>query len=129
MKPLTMVKPGNIKKVHIEVIARIDDEVAASSYMKDLRKDVKKVMRTKYSEKEIDEIEFDEVYTFSEDLNRAGRKDFVKKVKNNKLKGYTPPEEKINKMVYGILFFVTGEDIMYDCSVFSDDVISFDEVV
>ena len=52
----------------------------------------------------------------------------MKKVKKNKAKGYTPPEDESKKYVYGILIFATGDDVMYDCSVFSDDKISFDEV-
>lgn len=86
-------------------------------------------MRTQYTDAEIDAIEFQEIYNYSDSLNRAGRAEFVKKVKSNKQKGYTPPENESKKYIYGILVFATGENVMYDCSVFSDDQLSFDEVV
>jgi len=86
------------------------------------------MMKTKYSEEEIDSIEIESDYHYSESLMKAGLKDKIKENKKNKAKNYHPKDKGPSKIVYGILLFAYGENIYYDCSCVCNDDISDDEV-
>lgn len=85
-------------------------------------------MKSKYSEEEIDNIEIELDYHYSESLMKAALSSKIKEYKKNKAKNYHPKNKGPSKMVYGILLFAYGEDIYYDCSCVCNDDISDDEV-
>lgn len=93
-----------------------------------LGKEVKKIMRTQYSEEEVDDVEITLDYHYSESLMRAGLKDRIKQAKKDKEKNYHPEKKGPKKIVYGILLFAYGDNIYYDCSCVCQDEISNDEV-
>jgi len=84
-------------------------------------------MRTKYSTEEIDAIEIETKYFFSEDLMKSGLSKKVKQFKNNKQKGYTPKENAPKKDIYGIIFIAYGMNVYLNASNVSDDQIQNDE--
>lgn len=85
-------------------------------------------MRKKYTEEEVDSIEFTINFNYSEILMKSGISSKKKQAKNNKEKGYTPPEKKTKKILYGVLLMAYGEDVYFDCSTCQDEDKSSDEV-
>lgn len=142
LQPINITKPGKIKKVYVQAITSIDDEAAANDYLKEistwqsenscsylLGKEVKKIMRTQYTEEEVDAIEITLDYHYSESLMKANLSSRVKEAKKNKAKNYHPEKKGPKKIVYGILLFASGDDINYDCSCVCQDDIENDEVI
>jgi hypothetical protein len=86
-------------------------------------------MRTKYSDEEVDNIEIQGEYFYSESLMKAGLNSRIKQAKSNKEKGYKPSEKGPKKMVYGIILMAWGDDIFYDCSHSSDEEMANDDVI
>ena len=73
-------------------------------------------MRGQYSEEEVDAVEFEADYYYSENLMKSGLSRKVKEIKNNKAKNYKPLDKGPRKIVYGIIVFAYGDNIYYDCS-------------
>jgi len=128
LTPINISKPGKIKNVYVQVITKEDhQEALGNDYLKEIRKEVKKIMKTKYTEAEIDSINIELDYHYSESLMKAGLSAKVKEYKKNKAKNYHPKNTGPKKIVYGVLLFAYGEDIYYDCSCVCNDDIQEDE--
>mmetsp|Transcript_33421 Transcript_33421/g.30423 ORF Transcript_33421/g.30423 Transcript_33421/m.30423 type:complete len:156 (+) Transcript_33421:317-784(+) len=56
LAPIKIVSPGKLKNVWIEVIMKVDDEATGNEYAKDMKKEVKRRLRAKYTDEEIEGI-------------------------------------------------------------------------
>jgi len=128
LKPINILEPGKIKNVYIQIITNTNhQEATGNDYLKEIRKEVKKTMRKKYTEEEVDAIDFEMDYHYSESLMKAGLSAKIKENKKNKAKNYHPKDKGPAKIVYGILLFAYGENIYYDCSSVNNDEFTNDE--
>ena len=85
-------------------------------------------MRLKYTEAEVDEIEFETIYNFSENLMKAKFPKKNKQAKSNREKGYKPKENTFQEDIYGIIFLAYGFNIYLEASMVSEDDFKSEEV-
>jgi len=74
IQPIEIVERGKIQKVYIEIITNWDEEETSNNYLKNMKKEIKKIIRLKQNEDEVDQIEFETIYNFSEELFKSGLK-------------------------------------------------------
>jgi RNA 3'-terminal phosphate cyclase (ATP) len=110
IKPIEIITKGKIETVHIEVITKWNDEAGAAEHLKFMKKEVKKILRTKYSEEEVDNMKIETSNVFAEDVMKSGFKSMNKQRKNNKMKGYQPKEGEM-KIIYGAMILAMGHNI------------------
>jgi RNA 3'-terminal phosphate cyclase (ATP) len=128
LTPINILQPGKIKNIYIQVITNTNhQEATGNEYMKEIKKEIKKIMRKTYSEEEVDAVDFEMDYHYSESLMKAGLSAKIKERKKAKEKNYHPKEKGPAKIVYGILLFAYGENIYYDCSNVCNDDFTNDE--
>ena len=128
LQPINILQPGKIKNIYIQVITNTNhQEATGNDYLKEIRKEIKKIMRKTYSEEEVDAVDFEMDYHYSESLMKANLSSKIKENKKAKAKNYHPKEKGPAKIVYGILLFAYGENIYYDCSSVCNDDFTNDE--